>query len=440
MKTIYCLGGAPQFRLPCVKYNFLKKERKNYFKNINILATKNEKESMIHQIYPAKKVKKNLLINSIIKSGINKFCNNLSESLSLKKSNIKINNNKNNNENTKIYKSLNIIHVNDENNPKNIKLSIDKSNFNIHTINTYSKKGNNNNKYFSNEDELNDISIKKKIKNRRNKKNITQTDLSIKLNNYNYPIPKNSDSLDLFQILISKHKKGEKVNKNLLSISDNNNNLLHNNSNKTINYNKNFISYSYNKNNIKKNLKKKNFKLNKAYQKIKIKKDNLESTIDNSNIKGLHLFTELRSIYSNNRKRRDAIIQHNELNIIYSENEDQFYRKYDAHRKNKFLNGLALTHLNCSPKIVLDNLNKKIDIIKNKVAMVKYISSKAFPRVLADITHSKKLFENGQKKKIYYTPYNEKLNKIKKEQKEKDYYFSIPVEIINDNLKNFEKN
>ena len=41
MKTIYCLGGAPQFRLPCVKYNFLKKKMKNYFKNINILKKKN---------------------------------------------------------------------------------------------------------------------------------------------------------------------------------------------------------------------------------------------------------------------------------------------------------------------------------------------------------------------------------------------------------------
>ena len=82
------------------------------------------------------------------------------------------------------------------------------------------------------------------------------------------------------------------------------------------------------------------------------------------------------------RKKLRGFAQINKLNILYSENEDQFYRRYDKHVKSKFLNGLCLTHIKSSPKVILNELDKKINNIKSKVGVVKSIMDKTFPRIL----------------------------------------------------------
>ena len=72
-------------------------------------------------------------------------------------------------------------------------------------------------------------------------------------------------------------------------------------------------------------------------------------------------------------KRKKGETQANELNIIYSETKEQFYKKYDKYRKNENLKGLGLANINYPPKIKFKELNKKISEIKKKVANVKSI-------------------------------------------------------------------
>ena len=102
---------------------------------------------------------------------------------------------------------------------------------------------------------------------------------------------------------------------------------------------------------------------------------------------------------------------------------------------------MCLTHVNSSPKLILNDLNKKINKIKNKVGVVKSIVDKTFPRLLADISQVKKEFEKSQGKEGYKSPYIEKINKIKKEQENINLYLIKPFEIINRNKSksNYEK-
>lgn len=435
MKTVYCLGGTPQFRLACFKYSSLIKERQNKFKK-NIFNKMNEKEFLSREINPFFLIKRCLQINPNIKKRMNKFYKSLGESLTSKNNDNSTNNNYNKfKDNTEILKSFNIEYSNDGNNIKNLKYSLDKSNFKKNNI---SKEDSS--KYISilSKKSLNEIFKNKIIHSRNKSNNITQTNLSTILYNYNYPLSKDSGSFDLFQSLIYENKAKKKIKEHLLLRNDNKN-ILNKNSFNRIIYSKNFISSHSNKKKHSKKILKDKKVLNKTYQNIKPIKLSLSN--NNKKIKNSNLFNEIRTMYKNKRKiKRDILSQHNELNLIYAENEKQFYKKYERHRKRRFLNGLALTHLNCSPKVILDNLNKKIDVIKNKVAVVKYISDKAFPRVLADITFANKKYEKRKWKKEYFTPHNEELNKIKKQQKEMDSYFSIPFKVINRNIKNIEKN
>ena len=450
MKTVYCLGGAPQFRLPCIRYNYLikEKERKNIkninsqnkenqiikdFHNMNInTIEENEKEKLVDQwmdqIYPIRSIKRCLQINPTIKLKMRKFYKTLRESLSVGKNKTTGTINKNdNNNNIEKNKSPNIININNDNKLHNLKYVFDRNN-NNGTINSYNKKY-----------EYNSSIVKKGESNKmqnpsgqsRNSPKNTQTDLSSKLFNYNYPISNNNSSLDICQSLISKHIS--KRNSKLLSNSNNNSFTPYNNtkiiyngkfSNNLDNNNKTEISKSYN-NKEKININ----ELNRTAYKTIVKHSKSKKMKKNNSIED----------FVRKRRRRRWQSQQNKLNIIYSENEEQFYRKYDKYRKNKFLNGLGLTHVNCSPKIVLKELDQKINLIKNKVGLVKSIVDKTFPKVLANISLTKKEFEKSQGKEGYNSPYIEKLNKIKKEQNNMDLYFSIPVEIISRNRNNFKK-
>ena len=207
MKTVYCLGGTPQFRLACFKYSSLIKERQNKFKK-NIFNKMNEKEFFSREINLFFLIKRCLQINPNIKKRMNKFYKSLGESLTSKNNDNSTNNNYNKfKDNTEILKSFNIEYSNDGNNIKNLKYSLDKSNFKKNNINKEE-----NNKYNSilSKKSLNEI-FKNKIINSRNKSNnITQTNLSTILYNYNYPLSKDSGSFDLFQSLIYENKAKKK--------------------------------------------------------------------------------------------------------------------------------------------------------------------------------------------------------------------------------------
>ena len=128
-------------------------------------------------------------------------------------------------------------------------------------------------------------------------------------------------------------------------------------------------------------------------------------------------------------KRKKWENQENELNIIYSENKEIFYRKYDKYRKNENLKGLGLTNINYPPKMKFKELNSKITEIKNKVVNVKSIVDNTFPKILAYLTWTKNEYDNYFKKKEFNSPYKEKLNMMKKHEKYINLYLSSTIEI-----------
>jgi hypothetical protein len=235
----------------------------------------------------------------------------------------------------------------------------------------------------------------------------------------------------LYKSLISKSRK--KRDKNFITIS--NDNSLKNDFRKQIIYNNKYLSYLHNKKNsieensiksIKNNNTNSN-KLNKtSYKKIHIQ---LESPNINSNKIDKTNSIEKIKLEIKKRKRKSGRSKTNKLNILYSETEDQFYVKYEKYRKSKFLKGLCLTNIDSSPKIKFNKLDKKIDLIKNKVDVLKSIADKTFPKVLANITSIKTEFDNNIRKRKYDKPYIEKLNKIIKEQNNMNSYLSKPIEI-----------
>ena len=459
MKTLYCLGGAPQFRLPCLKYGFLIKEKDNKYKNItpkNNTISKDfynveeiEKETIvdqwIDQIYPLRSIKRCVQINPTMKLNMRKFYKHLRQSLSIgtNKSTTKIkkeekeekeeNNLKNDDESSKAP-DINNIHEGKK--LKNLKFIFDRNKNNykdsLYNISDYNNKYNKTNNYFRKE-ENSKVQIQTQIDpNFSLSKPKTR---KVQLFNYNYPISNESGSLDLCQSLISKQKTKLSTTQ-FLSLS-NNNNSLSNNSNSRIIFNSKFLNNFENnkgtneisKSDINRNININTVNINKTDKKkkthFKLKKFNYISSIEN---------------VINKRKRLRKLAQINKLNILYSENEEQFYRKYDKHVKNKFLNGLCLTHINSSPKVILNDLEQKIKNIKSKVGVVKSIVDKTFPRVLADISSIKKEFEKGQGKQGFNSPYIERLNKIKKQQKKLNLLFSDPFKIISRNKNDIKNN
>lgn len=455
MKTLYCLGGVPQFKIPCLKYSFLIREKENnrnlYTKNhsidikdfYNIEKEKDHMETIadkyFDELYPTRGIKRCLQINPNMKIRMKKYFKNLKGILSLEKNKVNAIN-ENYKENVNIHENKKSKYLNNsiDNRLQNMKLIFDKNPQN--NLNLFNRKD------YYNENNLNHFKKEEKISTEfqgknRHSHNILETpkiDLSPKLYNYNYhfQISKGSSSVDLFQSLykslMAKSKK--KRDKHFITIS--NDNSLKNNFKREILFNNKYLNYLHNKKNIDENSMKniKNChtnsnwnKLNKTSYKtthIQLESPNLNSNkIDKSNsIENIKL--EIKK-----RKRKSGRSKKNKLNILYSETEDQFYVKYEKYRKRKFLKGLCLTNIDASPKIKFNKLDKKIDLIKNKVDVLKSIADKTFPKVLANITSVKNEFENNIRKRKYDKPYIEKLNKIIKEQNNMNSYLSQPIEI-----------
>ena len=467
MKTLYCLGGAPQFRLPCLKYGFLIKEKDNKYKNItpkNNTISKDfynveeiEKETIvdqwIDQIYPLRSIKRCVQINPTMKLNMRKFYRHLRQSLSIginkSATKIKKEEKEDNNLNKDIESNKAPDNIHEGKKLKNLKFIFDRNKNNykdsLYNISDYNNKYNKTNNYFRKE-ENSKIQIQTQIDSNISLSKPKNT--KVKLFNYNYPISNESGSLDLCQSLISKQKTKLSTTQ-FLSLSNNNNNSLSNNSNSRIIFNSKYlnniennkitieISKSDINRNTNTNIKTVN-KLNNINSLVNINKTDKKKKT-HFKLKKFNYISSIENVI-NKRKRLRKLAQINKLNILYSENEEQFYRKYDKHVKNKFLNGLCLTHINSSPKVILNDLEQKIKNIKSKVGVVKSIVDKTFPRVLADISSIKKEFEKGQGKQGFNSPYIERLNKIKKQQKKLNLLFSDPFKIISRNKNDIKNN
>ena len=111
MKTIFCLGKSPQFKFPCIKYNYLLKEKDNQINNLMTLP-KNEIEfndyemneienmdeeekkeivdQMLDQIYPNRGIKRCMQIKPKNKIQLRNLLKGFKQSLNEKKNKIKI--------------------------------------------------------------------------------------------------------------------------------------------------------------------------------------------------------------------------------------------------------------------------------------------------------------------------------------------------------------
>ena len=114
MKTIYSLGRCPQFKLPCVKYNYLIKESNNKFNNFKTLPKNNfeindyeiddvknmdedEKKEIVNQmidrINHKNGIKRCMKVNNHAKKfPLKKYLKNLKKCFSYSKNKIEVNN------------------------------------------------------------------------------------------------------------------------------------------------------------------------------------------------------------------------------------------------------------------------------------------------------------------------------------------------------------
>ena len=414
MKTIYSLGRCPQFKLPCVKYNFLIKESDNRFNSFKTLSKNNfeindyeiddvknmdedEKKEIVNQmidrIYNRNGIKRCMKVKHVKKFPLKKYLKNLKKCFSYNKNKIEVNN---------LY-SVNKYNIKDN-------YEISNSNYTNRLMESQNEKKNNEQKTLTQEKESSKNNKYYTMPN-KNKDKIYKINFSKRA--FNYPIS-HEENVNCFSQLLT--NKNLNTNENKLSNSIETYNNKNNKSLKLLNNSLNTISYSNKKRNI-------GIQIGSEKQKEK-------------NIFPRKYLANIFGDTIEKQKRKKAETQDNELNMIYSESMAQFYRQYDKYRKNENLRGLGLTNINFPPNIKFQNLNKKINLIKEKVVKVKSIVDTTFPKVLAYLTWTKNEYENGLKKKGYKSPYKQKLNKLEKYQKYINLYLSSSIKIRSRNKDN----
>ena len=414
MKTIYSLGRCPQFKLPCVKYNFLIKESNNGFNSFKTLSKNNfeindyeiddvknmdedEKKEIVNQmidrIYNRNGIKRCMKVKHVKKFPLKKYLKNLKKCFSYNKNKIEVNN---------LY-SVNQYNIKDN-------YEISNSNYTNRLMESQNEKKNNEQKTLTQEKESSKNNKYYTMPN-KNKDKIYKINFSKRA--FNYPIS-HEENVNCFSQLLT--NKNLNTNENKLSNSIETYNNKNNKSLKLLNNSLNTISYSNKKRNI-------GIQIGSEKQKEK-------------NIFPRKYLANIFGDTIEKQKRKKAETQDNELNMIYSESMAQFYRQYDKYRKNENLRGLGLTNINFPPNIKFQNLNKKINLIKEKVVKVKSIVDTTFPKVLAYLTWTKNEYENGLKKKGYKSPYKQKLNKLEKYQKYINLYLSSSIKIRSRNKDN----
>ena len=414
MKTIYSLGRCPQFKLPCVKYNFLLKESNNRFNSFKTLSKNNfeindyeiddvknmdedEKKEIVNQmidrIYNRNGIKRCMKVKHVKKFPLKKYLKNLKKCFSYNKNKIEVNN---------LY-SVNKYNIKDN-------YEISNSNYTNRLMESQNEKKNNEQKTLTQEKESSKNNKYYTVPN-KNKDKIYKINFSKRA--FNYPIS-HEENVNCFSQLLT--NKNLNTNENKLSNSIETYNNKNNKILKLLNNSLNTISYSNKKRNI-------GIQIGSEKQKEK-------------NIFPRKYLANIFGDTIERQKRKKAETQDNELNMIYSESMAQFYRQYDKYRKNENLRGLGLTNINFPPNIKFQNLNKKINLIKEKVVKVKSIVDTTFPKVLAYLTWTKNEYENGLKKKGYKSPYKQKLNKLEKYQKYINLYLSSSIKIRSRNKDN----
>lgn len=94
------------------------------------------------------------------------------------------------------------------------------------------------------------------------------------------------------------------------------------------------------------------------------------------------------------------------------------------------MRGLCLTHINSSPKIIKNNLNSKINLVKDKLSLVKSIIDYTYPEIV--IRSSMKQTNNLIKKfSRNIIPYKLELLKYQTKEQQLNNYYSSLLQIFN---------
>ena len=162
---------------------------------------------------------------------------------------------------------------------------------------------------------------------------------------------------------------------------------------------------------------------------IKVKKEKKNISMNNNLIE--NLFTDKKKMFHPPEKKFL-----NNLNLLYSENEEQFNAKYLKHINKKLLKGLCLSRINSSPKIIKKNLTSKINLVKDKLSLVKSIIDFTYPEII--IRRSMRQTNNIiHKYSENIIPYKlELMKKQLNEQKINEYYSSLLKIFNSSNNKN----
>ena len=237
-----------------------------------------------------------------------------------------------------------------------------------------------------------------------------------------------------YKIFLNEKKETKRKNKIKKSLSDFNINDINNRINKDIKIKplpnlSNFLEKmkkndKYSAFKVTKKIKSKNKEVSvSTYSPIKnhLKEDS--STIENKIIN--NLFTDKKKMF-----RSQEIIILNNLNLIYSENDKQFQRYYIKHANKKTLYGMGLTHINSSPDLIKKNLENKIDLVKDKLSLIKSIVDYIYPEII--IRRSMKQSNNYIKNfKNKIRPCKFEIIKNQKKQKLFNNNFSSLLNIFN---------
>ena len=454
MKTVYSLGGSPQFRLPCVKKGYIKIKKEEGDMSSNFYHTKkyrnhhlyNEEEDekllsidqMINKNSKIKSLKYCIDINPLMKSTLRQFYKQFHQKI------IKGRNSRKLLEKHKSDKKLiKIKKTNNNNVTDNLEEDDDFSSFTnmLNKINI--------NKYYDDFDKYPDLEkdsnksyeqiekmfMKNKEQNSQTlnpskEKTLNSTRKTKKsneicvFNNYFFPISNCSNYFDKLYKTQSNKSIISNINKNKITIKRNlqSQNIM-----------SNLIISEKIKNSKSPNKKSTNKKDTDSEN-----RNSLENIKINNNEKNGNSFSNTKNKnygYGFRAKGKNSINSpENKLNIIYCENDEQFDRIYERYKKKNKLKGLGLTHISCSPKVIEKKLNQKINIIKNKIGLVKSIVDYTYPKIFFSKIAAK---SSGSKfiNSKYNSPYKEKLINLKKIQILEDQYYSIPLEIINKNKK-----
>lgn len=399
---LYKLKKSPRLNVSCPKrINF---QEKNLYKEFK----KNENNNIF---------KKKKFNNPFIKIQINNS-NNIAN-------NILLSNN-----------STNTSHSNTTKNLDKIPLKFENSLNEIKSI----KIKNNNIKYRN--------IIKKKISRESNDKSKERYFIKTYSNSFFNNDSNSSSKHSIIKTIINQNSYYKNINSNLNENSNNNNinnntlNIIYNpnpekEKPKTIlNENRNLSNLDdYNNNLIFanrriKSLIPKNFNI---YKKITMKKK--ESFDKRKKIKINPLDTKiiLKTLLQGDItiKKKKFI---NKLNLIYSENEKEFEKKYYRFVDKYNMKGLGLCRINKSLKSNEENIDNKIKTAKEKINFVKNIVYLTYYDMYSN------LFNKNKKKTITYKneDYKYVLNEYYKEQERKKNYLLRPIKIskINNDINN----